>query len=97
MNNNNILEDSDICIVVIGFDGTVYDYFDGMTDLKSKTVKFVGDSRSRIQEDYLRILRYFRYYYKNIFIYFDDCFFGNNYFYRLFNYLNLLNDSMCIY
>ncbi|EHB09879.1 tRNA-nucleotidyltransferase 1, mitochondrial [Heterocephalus glaber] len=45
-----------------GFDGTLYDYFNGYADLKSKKVKFVGHAKQRIQEDYLRILRYFRFY-----------------------------------
>lgn len=42
-------------------DGTLYDYFNGVEDLKNRRVIFVGDPRRRIQEDYLRILRYFRY------------------------------------
>ncbi|XP_046402301.1 CCA tRNA nucleotidyltransferase 1, mitochondrial [Ischnura elegans] len=46
----------------LGLDGTVYDYFNGSEDLKKKRVTFVGDARTRIQEDYLRILRYFRFY-----------------------------------
>ena len=44
-----------------GFDGTVYDYFNGVEDVKNKKVRFVGSAEDRIQEDYLRILRYFRY------------------------------------
>jgi tRNA nucleotidyltransferase (CCA-adding enzyme) len=47
-------------LLLIGFDGTVFDYFNGLEDLKSRKVQFVGDPISRIQEDYLRILRYFR-------------------------------------
>ena len=43
-------------------DGDIIDYFGGVEDIESKNVKFVGDPRSRIQEDYLRILRYFRFY-----------------------------------
>ncbi|CAH1249050.1 TRNT1 [Branchiostoma lanceolatum] len=46
----------------LGLDGTLYDYFDGWTDLKNRRVAFVGDATRRIQEDYLRILRYFRFY-----------------------------------
>ena len=46
----------------LGLDGVLYDYFNGHEDLKSKTVRFVGDPVQRIQEDYLRILRYFRFY-----------------------------------
>ncbi|KAG3294995.1 tRNA nucleotidyl transferase 1, transcript variant X3 [Ictidomys tridecemlineatus] len=43
----------------LGFDGTLFDYFNGYADLKNKKVKFVGQAKQRIQEDYLRILRYF--------------------------------------
>ena len=45
----------------IDFDGRLYDYFDGMNDLQNKVSKFVGDPEERIKEDYLRILRYFRF------------------------------------
>lgn len=41
--------------------GEVHDYFDGQKDLQSKLVKFVGNPEKRIEEDYLRILRYFRF------------------------------------
>lgn len=46
----------------LGLDGTVYDYFHGIEDLEKRRVVFVGDPVQRIQEDYLRILRYFRFY-----------------------------------
>lgn len=46
----------------LGMDGTVYDYFDGYEDLKKRQIRFVGDAKQRITEDYLRILRYFRFY-----------------------------------
>jgi len=46
----------------LGFDGTVYDYFQGVADIETRTVKFVGNAEDRIEEDYLRILRYFRFY-----------------------------------
>ncbi|TYC86816.1 CCA tRNA nucleotidyltransferase [Novosphingobium sp. BW1] len=42
-------------------DGTIFDYFEGQTDLASRTVRFIGDARQRIREDHLRILRYFRF------------------------------------
>lgn len=45
----------------LGFDGKVYDYFFGYEDLQNRRVVFVGDASNRIIEDYLRILRYFRY------------------------------------
>ena len=43
------------------FDGNLYDYHGGMDDLQDKVSKFVGDPAERIQEDYLRALRYFRF------------------------------------
>lgn len=43
------------------WDGNIYDYFTGVEDLKAGVVRFVGDAEKRIQEDYLRILRYFRF------------------------------------
>uniref|UniRef100_A0A8D0DWW2 tRNA nucleotidyl transferase 1 n=1 Tax=Salvator merianae TaxID=96440 RepID=A0A8D0DWW2_SALMN len=46
----------------LGLDGTLYDYFSGYDDLKNNRIRFVGDANRRIQEDYLRILRYFRFY-----------------------------------
>ena len=46
----------------LDLDGVLYDYFLGHEDLDSRTVKFVGVPEERIQEDYLRILRYFRFY-----------------------------------
>jgi poly(A) polymerase/tRNA nucleotidyltransferase (CCA-adding enzyme) len=42
-------------------DGAVFDYFGGIGDLHSGVVRFVGDSARRIAEDYLRILRFFRF------------------------------------
>jgi len=42
-------------------EGNVFDYFNGMDDLQDKVSKFVGDAEQRITEDYLRILRYFRF------------------------------------
>ena len=42
--------------------GEIYDPLDGSKDLKNGIVKFIGDPNERIKEDYLRILRYFRFY-----------------------------------
>ncbi|XP_050405236.2 CCA tRNA nucleotidyltransferase 1, mitochondrial [Patella vulgata] len=54
--------DLTINAMFLGFDGTLYDYFHGREDLDQRKVKFVGNPEARIQEDYLRILRYFRFY-----------------------------------
>jgi len=42
-------------------DGTVFDYFGGRADLAAGIVRFVGDPATRIAEDALRILRFFRF------------------------------------
>ena len=42
-------------------DGTVYDYTGGLDDLAARRVRFIGDPAKRIEEDYLRILRFFRF------------------------------------
>ena len=42
-------------------DGGVFDYFCGISDLQAGRVRFVGDATTRIAEDYLRILRFFRF------------------------------------
>jgi poly(A) polymerase len=42
-------------------DGILYDYFGGIDDLTSGYVRFIGEPEIRIEEDYLRILRYFRF------------------------------------
>ncbi|MEP7349243.1 MAG: CCA tRNA nucleotidyltransferase [Sphingorhabdus sp.] len=41
--------------------GEIFDYFGGLADLEAGTVRFIGDAGRRISEDYLRILRYFRF------------------------------------
>lgn len=41
--------------------GQIYDYFDGRSDLERQRVRFIGSASARIQEDYLRILRFFRF------------------------------------
>jgi poly(A) polymerase len=41
--------------------GEVFDYFGGLDDLQSGTVRFIGDPLRRIAEDHLRILRFFRF------------------------------------
>lgn len=42
-------------------DGQVYDFFNGVEDAKAGRIKFIGDPLERIQEDALRILRFFRF------------------------------------
>jgi poly(A) polymerase len=42
-------------------DGTLHDTTDGVADLAARRVRFIGDAGTRIREDYLRILRFFRF------------------------------------
>ncbi len=44
-----------------GADGTIYDPFGGLADLRAQRVRFVGDPEARIREDVLRLLRFFRF------------------------------------
>lgn len=43
-------------------DGTVIDLVNGLADIESRTVRFIGDAAMRIAEDHLRILRFFRFF-----------------------------------
>ncbi len=43
-------------------DGAVLDPLGGLPDLLARRVRFVGEAVARIREDYLRILRFFRFY-----------------------------------
>lgn len=45
----------------LGRDGTLHDYCGGLDDLAGRRVRFIGDAAARIREDYLRILRFFRF------------------------------------
>ena len=42
-------------------DGTIHDVVGGLPDIESRTVRFIGDADERIAEDFLRILRFFRF------------------------------------
>ncbi len=42
-------------------DGTIHDYVGGLADLAARRVRFIGEPATRIAEDYLRILRFFRF------------------------------------
>ena len=43
-------------------DGTVIDLVGGVADIESRTIRFIGDAEKRIREDFLRILRFFRFF-----------------------------------
>ncbi len=43
-------------------EGRVTDFVGGLADIESRTIRFIGDAEARIREDYLRILRFFRFF-----------------------------------
>ena len=46
-------------------DGTLHDPTgQGLADIKANRVRFIGDPQARIEEDYLRVLRYFRFHFR---------------------------------
>ncbi len=42
--------------------GEVIDLVDGLPDIESRTVRFIGEAEKRVAEDYLRVLRFFRFF-----------------------------------
>lgn len=46
----------------LGCDGTVNDYCGGLKDIAKRCVRFIGEPDQRIAEDYLRVLRFFRFF-----------------------------------
>jgi len=42
--------------------GTLYDEVGGLEDIKARRIRFIGEAEARIEEDYLRILRFFRFF-----------------------------------
>jgi poly(A) polymerase len=45
----------------VSADRRIHDYVDGRADIAARRVRFIGDPATRIAEDYLRILRFFRF------------------------------------
>ena len=54
--------DFTINAIYADIEGRIYDPLNGILDLKKGEIKFIGVPDERIEEDYLRILRYFRFY-----------------------------------
>ncbi|MGO9673249.1 MAG: CCA tRNA nucleotidyltransferase [Methylocella sp.] len=53
--------DFTINALFLGKDGQIFDYVGGLDDLAAGRVRFIGEPAQRIREDYLRILRFFRF------------------------------------
>ena len=47
--------------LALSADGLLHDYADGLADLAARRIRFIGEAGMRIREDYLRILRFFRF------------------------------------
>ncbi len=56
--------DFTINAIYADLNGNLFDPFNGVKDLRSGKIVFVGDAEKRIREDYLRILRYIRFFLK---------------------------------
>ena len=54
--------DFSINCIYADLEGNLYDPFEGKRDLKNGKVKFIGNAENRIREDYLRVLRYIRFF-----------------------------------
>ncbi len=54
--------DLTINAVYADLNGNVFDYYNGVDDLQNGVVRFIGNAEEKIKEDYLRILRFFRFY-----------------------------------
>ncbi len=54
--------DFTINAIYADIEGRIFDPMQGVLDLQKGKIKFIGSSEERIQEDYLRILRYFRFF-----------------------------------
>ncbi len=55
--------DFTINAIYADIDGNLFDPFHGKDDLEKGIVRFIGNPEERIKEDYLRILRYFRFFF----------------------------------
>ncbi len=53
--------DFTINAIYMDINGKIFDPQLGLVDLKNKNIKFIGDPQKRIEEDYLRIIRFIRF------------------------------------
>ena len=61
-NEDSSRRDFTINAIYVDIDGRIFDPLNGIDDLNHGKIKFIGSSEERIHEDYLRILRYFRFF-----------------------------------
>ncbi|MDR3180235.1 MAG: alpha/beta hydrolase fold domain-containing protein [Holosporaceae bacterium] len=53
--------DFTINAIYLDKNGRIFDYHNGLNDIAEKNIRFIGEPSARIKEDFLRILRYFRF------------------------------------
>ena len=61
LNQDTFRRDFTINAIYMDINGKLYDPQMGTVDLKNKNIKFIGDPQKRIEEDYLRIVRFIRF------------------------------------
>ena len=59
---DSLRRDFTINAIYADIDGRIFDPLNGVSDLHNGRIKFIGNPKDRIEEDYLRILRYFRFF-----------------------------------
>ena len=47
--------------IFLSAEGVIYDFVNGISDIKNQKISFIGNTKKRIEEDYLRILRFYRF------------------------------------
>ena len=58
---DSLRRDFTINDIYLSPNGNIFDPFNGIKDIKNQKILFIGDSKKRIQEDYLRIMRFYRF------------------------------------
>ena len=59
---DSLRRDFTINAIYANRDGELFDFHNGLEDIENRKLKFIGSANDRVEEDYLRILRYFRFY-----------------------------------
>ena len=58
---DSLRRDFTINAIYLSPNGRIFDPYDGITDIKNQKILFIGESYKRIKEDYLRIMRFYRF------------------------------------
>ena len=60
--DDSIRRDFTMNAIYLSIDGNIYDYHNGIEHIHKNQISFIGEIENRIKEDYLRILRYIRFF-----------------------------------